>query len=113
MGFWVGSVEICEKALIFELKWTFIPWLIHSSSPFTSFGVRVQSSLSCDLILVSSTGGCGGFFFSWRFIGTTGEGSGGIPSDDETCAGGGFGLSSGGGSGGCSAALAATMSHDR
>ena len=54
-----------------------------------------------------STGGCGGFFFSWRFIGTTGGGgSGSVPSLEETCAGGGFGLVSGGGSGGCGPAEA-------
>ena len=94
---------------MFELKWTFICWLIHSSRPFTSFGVRVQSSASADLIFVSRTGGCGGFFFSCRFIGTTGYGSGGAPSEEETCAGGGFGCSNGGGAGGCSAAFALAM----
>jgi hypothetical protein len=51
-------------------------------------------------------GGWGGFFFSCRFIGTTGYGNGAIPSEEETWAGGGFGRTSGGGSGGFGAALA-------
>ena len=61
---------------------------------------------------VSSVGGCGGFFFSCRFCGTAGYGSGGIPSLDATCAGGGFGRLNGGGSGGGGPAnVWATMPH--
>jgi hypothetical protein len=45
---------------------------------------------------------------SCRFCGTTGYGKGGIPSDDDTWAGGGFGFSKGGGSGGFGAAKAAS-----
>ena len=55
--------------------------------------VRAQSSASALLIFVRSTGGCGGFFFSCRFMGTAGYGSGGIPSLDEIWAGGGLGIS--------------------
>src|SRR3954471_3764120 len=92
---------------MFDVKCTFISPLTHSSRPLRSFGVRVQSSASALRILVSSVGGWGGFFFSCRFIGTTGYGSGGRPSEEDTCAGGGFGSTSGGGSGGLGSAKAA------
>ena len=72
IGFFVGSGSISSNDLMFEVKWTFISPLTHSSSPLRSFGVRVQSSASPLLIFVSSVGGCGGFFFSCRFMGTTG-----------------------------------------
>jgi hypothetical protein len=104
----VGSGFTSAKVFTLEVKWTFISELRDSSRPRRSFGVRVQSSGSSLRIFVMSTGGCGGFFFSWRFIGTTGGGgSGSVPSLEATCAGGGFGLASGGGSGGIGPAVAA------
>ena len=96
-----------------DVKWTLISPLTHSSRPLRSLGVRVQSSASALLIFVSRTGGCGGFFFSCRFIGTTGYGSGGAPSDEEIWAGGGLGMTSGGGSGGLGSANASGMEHPK
>ena len=82
-----GAGETCVKDFTFELKLTLISLLIHCSNPLMSFGVRAQSSGSDVLIFVNSTGGCGGFFLSCRFIGTTGYGRGAMPSEDATWAG--------------------------
>ena len=91
---------------MFELKLTPISRLRVWSRPFMSCGTRAQSSGSGVRIFVRSTGGCGGFLRSWRFWNTAGYGSGGIPSEEETCDGGGAGRSNGGGSGGAGAAVA-------
>ena len=99
-----ASAGISANVFVFDVKCTFMFALIHSSNPLRSFGVRAQSSGSSVRILVRSTGGCGGFFFSCRFWNTTGSGSGIDPSEDETLADGGLGNSSGGGGGGTGAA---------
>ena len=91
---------------MFELNCAPVSAPSPSNNFFRSCGTRAQSSASSVRIFVTNTGGCGGFFRSCRFCGTTGYGNGGIPSDDDTCAGGGFGRSNGGGSGGFGAATA-------
>ena len=74
--------------MLMELKWTLRFFAIQRSRFFVSAGFVAQSDRRLVEIFAINVGGRGGFFFSVRRSGTTGNGRGGRPSALACCAGG-------------------------